>query len=186
MFLKNDKVEIKLKVERVENFQKSLYDNEKNIFLNPSEYNETDDCTKIVVMNVKMESKEYYILLYVGITTPLFEANIAVLDGYIITVVGDYIVYQIDVSTGSLILEKELDILNASEIYAIENGYIVVGELYIEGVDKDFNEKWYFTPIDVIPAYRKGYFTLENDRFKFYDLSKNFYEIDFNGKLIRD
>ena len=49
------------------------------------------------------------------------------------------------------------------------------------------NQIWRFSGKDIFaPARDKTTFTIENDSIKLYDFEDNFYELDFNGKLITE
>ena len=52
-------------------------------------------------------------------------------------------------------------------------------------LDFDFKVKWKFSARDIfVTLDNTKAFELCNDRIKLFDFEKNYYEIDFNGKLI--
>ena len=54
-------------------------------------------------------------------------------------------------------------------------------------LDFDFNVKWSFSGGDIfVSITNKKEFELTEDRIKLYDFNDRYYEIDFNGKLLRE
>ena len=114
--------------------------------------------------------------------------NIAILEDNILTILRDDVISQFDIITENLILNKELE-TEASNfgIFKISTGYIIHNELDIYMLDFDFNIKWSFSGGDIfVSITNKKEFELTEDRIKLYDFNDRYYEIDFNGKLLRE
>lgn len=113
-------------------------------------------------------------------------ADCAVLDGEVLTVLQNDAAVQIQVKDGSLLRYKQLDCFGCNYgIYKVEQGYLIYGEVEIIMLDFDFNKKWTFSGRDIFVSMSgKKAFELCGNSVKLYDFEGNFYEIDFNGRLI--
>ena len=105
-----------------------------------------------------------------------------------LTILQNDTILRIDASTGQLVCFKNIDTLGVNfSIYQVESGYIIYGEIEIIMLDFDFEVKWKFSARDIfVTLDNTKAFELCNDRIKLLDFEKNYYEIDFNGKLICD
>ena len=66
-------------------------------------------------------------------------------------------------------------------------GYLVYGESVIATYDSELNQIWNFSGKDIFATISdKTAFTIENDSIKLYDFEDNFYELDYNGNVIRE
>ena len=72
-------------------------------------------------------------------------------------------------------------------IYQIQTGYIIHGEIEILKLTFDFEIEWSFSARDIFATLDgKPAFELCDNCIKLYDFENNYYEIDLNGKLIRE
>ena len=110
----------------------------------------------------------------------LEDDNLAVLQ-------NDYIT-QIDLKTVQIIAGYELDVFGtAFSIYRMSDGYLIYGEIEIIKLDNEFNTVWKFSGRDIfVSTTDKNAFELTDHSIKLYDFEDNFYEIDFDGKLINE
>ena len=61
-----------------------------------------------------------------------------------------------------------------------------VAETEITMVDRDFNKKWSFSGKGIFASFSgKHFLEISNNSICLYDFEKNYYEIDFNGNLLR-
>ena len=116
----------------------------------------------------------------------IYDADCAVLEGTVLTILQNGSVSQLDVNNGSMIRFKEFDSFGCNfGIYRVKSGYIIYGEIEITMLDLDLDKKWSFSGRDIfVSVSGKESFKLCEDSIQLYDFEDNFYEIDFMGKLI--
>ena len=69
----------------------------------------------------------------------------------------------------------------------MSDGYLIYGEIEIIKLDNEFNTLWKFSGRDIfVSTTGKNAFELTDHSIKLYDFNDNFYEIDFDGKLINE
>lgn len=117
-----------------------------------------------------------------------YDANCAILEEEVLTVLQNHTVVQIDVNNGAVLLFKEFDCFGCNYgIYKVKNGYVIYGEIQITMLDFDFNKKWSFMGKNVFKSRTgKKPFELCGNFIRLYDFDDNFYEIDFMGNLITE
>ena len=110
------------------------------------------------------------------------------LEGEILTVLKYTRVFQFQVSDGELINVQTLEVEDCPfGLYSVPDGYIVHGELEIAMYDKHFRLKWRFGGRDIFASSTdKQVFRMLEDRICLFDFWDNYYEIDYNGKLLVD
>ena len=116
------------------------------------------------------------------------DIDCAILEDNILTVLQNDYISQIDLETVQIIAGYELDVLGTTfSIYRISDGYLIYGEIEIIKFDNEFNVAWKFSGRDIFVSITdKNAFELTDRSIKLYDFEDNFYEIDFNGNLIRE
>ena len=116
-----------------------------------------------------------------------YDHNCAILDDETLTVLQDKTITQFRITDGSIIRHIELDCFGCNfSIYKIENGYVLHGEIEITMLDLDFIKKWSFSGKDIFASVSgKQPFEIRDDFICLYDFEDNYYEIDFNGNLLR-
>ncbi len=144
-----------------------------------------DYLTKVFSITIDLFYQQFTIAL-IGSCYSI-ESNCAVLEKDALTVLQDQTITQINVLDGSVIACKELDCTGCNfEIYRLQRGYLIYGELEITMLDFELNIVWEFGEADIFVAVTgKTAFELCDESIKLYDFNDNFYEIDFNGELIR-
>ena len=102
------------------------------------------------------------------------------------TILQNNTITQFNIEYGSLILHKRFDCFGCNYgIYKIRGGYIIYGEVEIIKLDLDFNKKWSFSGSDIFVSYSgKNAFEICDKKIKLFDWEDNYYEIDFDGKLM--
>ena len=117
-----------------------------------------------------------------------YEEDCAILDDEILTILQNDTITQLNVIDGSVLLFKKFDCFGCNMgIYRVPQGYLIYGEIEITMLDFEFNKKWQFSGKDIFVSISgKTAFQLCEKSVKLYDFEDNFYEIDFNGQLIRE
>ena len=90
--------------------------------------------------------------------------------------------------TVRIISGYKLDVFGTTfSIYRMSDGYLIYGEIEIIKLDNEFNTLWKFSGRDIfVSTTGKNAFELTDHSIKLYDFNDNFYEIDFDGKLINE
>ena len=153
--------------------------------LNPNNFSGNEEY-KTFSICVDLFTREYTIALVGDYNS--FDYDCAFLDGYILTVMQNNTISQIDVRNANLLLFKKYECFGcAFAIFRIQNGYIVYGEIEIIRLNENFEKLWSFSGRDIfVSISNKKPFELCEDRIKLYDFEDNYYELNFDGKLIVD
>ena len=132
------------------------------------------------VQEIEVEDVEHIV------EQPSIEGRIAVLENDVLTLLQNERFLQINLSDGCIINEKPFEILGGVfEIRKIEKDYMVYGEIEIARFDKLFNKLWSFSGKDIfVSNSNKKAFEISDNRIKLYDFEGNYYEIDFDGKVL--
>ena len=74
------------------------------------------------------------------------------------------------------------------EVYPYKEDYILYGELEIYRISSDLNMKWEFSGGDIFVRQQvnESAFEMKENKICLYDFYDNYYEIDYNGKIIVD
>ena len=182
MKIKNELCEINISTENDFSFgdpKNSRYD----VILNPDNYN-NEDTVKLFVFDVDFWSKKKVIGLVAFVVEP--EKNIAVLKGDVLTLLQNEKFLQIDLSSESIINIQHIDVWGSVfELIQFEEDYIVYGEVEIARFDDSLNKLWSFSGKDIFVSNSdKKSFEISGDRIKLYDFEGNYYEIDFDGRVL--
>ena len=112
----------------------------------------------------------------------------AILEGNILTVLQNDRITQIDLGTVQMIANHELDIFGTTfSIHRLLDGYLIYGEIEIIRLDDAFQAVWKFSGKDIfVSVTGKQSFELTDETIKLYDFEDNFYELDYNGNVIRE
>ena len=115
-----------------------------------------------------------------------YSPQCALLEEEILTVLLNNYVAQIDLDAIKIVGGYPIDIVGTSfAIYRLTDGYLIYGEIEILKLDNDFNVLWRFSGKDIFVSISgKSTFELTDHSIKLYDFEDNFYELDFDGKLI--
>ena len=112
----------------------------------------------------------------------------AILEGDILTVLQNDRITQIDLETVRMIANHEPDIFGTTfSIHRLPDGYLIYGEIEIIRLDDAFQAVWNFSGKDIfVSVTGKQPFDLTDETIKLYDFEDNFYELDYNGNLLRE
>lgn len=154
-----------------------------DVTLNPRNY-QRNDYTNTLSIHVDLCSREYQIAL-IG-PYPSWDSDCAVLENDILTVLQNDMITQINISNASIIHNVMLDCFGCNfAIYKIHKGYVIYGECEITMLDFYLKKQWSFSGKDIFAsASGKEPFILHKNSICLYDFEDNYYEIDFDGKLI--
>lgn len=182
MILENNNCSIDIKID--ETFTIDSADNRHyDIIHNPCHYKHSD-LAKTLAIHVDLFSKEYSIALVGSFYT--YDSDCAVLENDTLTVLQNDTITIINIIDGSIIKHITFDCFGCNYgIYKVKKGYIIYGEIEITMLDFDFVKKWAFSGKDIfVSLSSKKPFELREDSICLYDFEDNYYEIDFDGKIV--
>lgn len=183
MVLENYVANVKIEVDEtytIDSVDNRYYD----ITLNPFGYKRGDH-VKTLAVSVDLFTKNYSIAL-IGCYS-LRESECAILEDNLLTVLMDYQVVQIDLTSGAVVCDKALNTMGFNyAIYKVDRGYLLHGDVQITMLDTNFQEKWTFAGEDIFSSVTgKNSFEMKKDRICLYDFCDNYYELDYDGNRIK-
>ncbi len=183
MILENEKCHIKIEIDEtytVDSTDNRYYD----VILNPCNYKH-GDLSRTLSIHIDLFSKEFCIALISSYYVS--DSDCAILDNDVLTVLQDQAITQISITNGSVIRHIKLDCFGCNfAIYKVEEGYIIYGEIEITMLDLNFVKKWAFSGKDIFASVSgKLPFEIKEKSICLHDFENNYYEIDFDGNLIR-
>ncbi|MDE6580414.1 MAG: hypothetical protein K2K41_07765 [Ruminiclostridium sp.] len=185
MVLSNDLCTVNVSID--EQFTVNSADNKHyDKIYNLNNYRKSDHY-KTTSINIDLSPKK----LSIALVGDYFSSDMdcALLDNEILSVLQNRYITHIRVTDGSVVGQTDLQ-ESASinyAIYKVPKGYILYGEIDIVGLSNDFKRKWTFSGRDIWASVTgKNPFEICEDRIKLYDFCDNYYEIDFDGRIIRD
>lgn len=183
MVLENKKCKINITTDEtyiINSEENDYYD----VILNLDNYGR-NDLYKVLSVSVDLFDKEYKMALVGSCLS--YDIDCALLDDIVLTVLQNDMITQINVINGKVISHKELDCFGCNfGIYKVDTGYIIHGEIEITKWDFNFNKIWSFSGRDIFASVTgKQSMTLLKDRICLYDFYDDYYEIDYDGKLIK-
>ena len=113
-------------------------------------------------------------------------SDCAVLENTVLTLLQEDRIFQIQVTDGTLLLQRNFECFGgATGLYRIPGGYIVQGELEILMLDEQFCKKWSFYGAHVVmESLFLASLEITENSIQIYDDLNNYYELDFEGNLI--
>lgn len=183
MVLENAKCCIEIKVD--ETYTVDSADNRHyDVVLNPCNFKRNDLSTTFSI-RVNLFESEFCIALIGPFHS--YDDQCAILDDETLTVLQHNTITQIRITDGAIIRHTEFDCFGCTnEIYKVKNGYIVYGEIEITMLGHDFIKKWSFSGKDIFASVtNKQPFEIRNNTICLYDFEDNYYELDFDGNLLR-
>ncbi len=143
-----------------------------------------NDFINVISIKIKSNEKEINIALVGGLYSNIDQC--AILNDKNLIVLQNKIISQIDITTGELLRSKNIETFGSNfSIHPIEKGYIIHGEIDILRLTFDFEIEWSFAGRDIFATLDdKPAFELCDNSIKLYDFENNYYEINFDGKLI--
>lgn len=162
-----------------DNLKTGVYDQ----ILNPENYT-INDFAKIFSVYIKHMDCDITLAIIGSHMSEL--SDCALLEGDSLTLMMNEQFFRINTLSGTLIAYKSLDILGANfAIFKAERGYVVHGEVEVLFLNDNFEKTASFSGRDIFVSISgKKPFTLTKDTVQLYDFDDNYYEIDFDGKLV--
>lgn len=183
MYLKNETYIVNITIDTT--YTPDSADNKPyDIIFNPANM-KRNDYTKTFCIKVETyeQTKEFALIgeYY------CYDDGCAVLEGDILTVLQNKMITQIDLSSDRIVFHKVLELIGCSfAIYRKSDFYIVYGELEIVRLNESFEKVWDFSGADIFVTQNGAYpFEFLDDRIKLNDWIGNYYEVDFDGNLIK-
>ncbi len=146
---------------------------------------EDEDFCRTKVVEISDGIKTRRIAMVVPYYTP--EDFAVKADNRVFLMLNEILCY-FDPEKGEIVEKKEIPMEPMYGAYAFENDFILHGELTIFRVDRNLEIKWKFSAKDIFvrcgsdePA-----FIMKEDRICLYDFEENYYEIDYDGKVIKE
>lgn len=183
MYLFNDKWEVDISEV---NYNPDSADNT----VRPDVYVEIcDDYSKTLLLNIKdiTHTIEKRIILEVSFYTPSDEFAF-IEDNSLFLFLND-IVCEYDIQTGEMINKKSMDFTGTLfSVYRYQQDFIMYCEMDIIRMTRNLDVVWDFGARDIFVRYQgeEPAFEMMPDRIRLYDFSDNYYEIDYDGKVIKD
>ena len=184
MLLNNQTYEIEIAID--ETYTLNSTDNKHYDYVyNPNKLGD-NDFINVFSIKIKSKTKDTRIALIGGLYSNIEKS--AILNENTLIVLQNEMISQIDITTGELLDSKNIETFGSNfAIYQIQTGYIIYGEIEILKLTFDFEIEWSFSARDIFATLDgKSAFQLCDNCIKLYDFENNYYEIDFNGKLIRE
>lgn len=183
MVLRNELYIVNITVDTTYTFQ-SADNRPYDLELNPENYTHSG-FYKTLSIHIDSFSDEIDIALIGSFYS--YDTDCAVLEGDILTVMQNNFISQIDLKNVRLLLHKKFDCFGcAYGLFRVPKGFIVFGELEIVGLDLNFDRVWGFSDKDIFVSQSlKKPFEIGEASIKLYDWEDNYYELDFDGHLIR-
>ena len=101
----------------------------------------------------------------------------------------DDTVCEFDIQTGKVVKQKLLDLDGTLfSVHRYQQDFIMYCEMDIIRMTRNLDVVWDFGARDIFVRYQgeEPAFEMMQDRIRLYDFSDNYYEIDYDGKVIKD
>ena len=183
MILENQMCHIEIKKD--ETYTVDSADNHHyDIILNPDHY-----CHSDVSSTFSIYIDLFSNVIQIALIGPYYsyDSDCAILENETLTVLQDDTITQINVRDGSIIRHIRFECFGCNfAIYKVRSGYIIYGEIEITMLGFDFIKKWSFSGKDIFASISgKNPFKLCENSICLYDFEDNYYEIDFEGHIIK-
>lgn len=183
MILENDKCCVEITIDesyKLDSADNSYYD----AVFNPHNYSKDYMATTFSV-HIKLADREFSIALIGHCLSHIRDSIL--LEDEILTVLQGNIVTQIRVTDGTIVRCTDIDGWGCTfAIYRVPKGYVVYGEMEITMLDLDLNKLWERLGADIfVSITREQSFEIRDNLICVYDFGDRYYEIDFDGKLVR-
>ena len=161
--------------------------------------NSTDNINMYEVLLNPVDHNECYSCFHINAVFENKTCDFGLIGSKLVSIEADNVILEKDtliINTSNEIIKIDLynkEVLNYIKvedyIYSINkingNLFIAYAEQSIRMFDYDLNEKWIFMGKDAfISISGKNPFEICEDKIKLYDISDNYYELDFSGKQI--
>lgn len=182
MILENEKCHIEIRIDKT--YTVGSADNRHyDVTLNPG-HHQRNDMPRTLSIHIDLFSRDFHIALIGPFHS--YDSDCAILDDEILTVLQGNMITQIKITDASIVRNIMLDCFGCNfAIYKVNRGYIIYGEIEITMLDFEFKKKWSFSGKDIFVSISdKEPFAIREKTICLCDFENNYYEIDFDGKLI--
>lgn len=183
MYLCNDKWEIE--IDEI-NYDPESADN----FVRPNAYVVIcDDYSKTICVSIAdaTHTTEKKIILKVSYFTP--RDDYAFIEENSLFLFLNDTVCEFDAQTGEMKNKKSVNMMGTLfSVYRYQQDFVLYCEMDIIRMTQDLDVVWDFGARDIFVRYHgeEPAFEMMPDRIRLYDFSDNYYEIDYDGNVIRD
>ena len=117
-----------------------------------------------------------------------YDFDCAVLNDDILTVLQNQNLTSISLTDFTILKSVKLPENGTNYgIYRCKHGYLIYGEIQITMLDREFNVQWDFIGRDIFVTQNSNKpFAFNDKKIMLYDWENNYYELDYNGNLIRN
>lgn len=146
---------------------------------------ETSNFNRCIELEISHNDTINTVLLIAPYHTSVDACAVVSADGLFLML--DKTVCIFDIETLEITKTNELDSLGTMfEVHPYDDDFILYGEMEIYRIDSDLNVVWQFSARDIFVRYQgvEHAFLMKKDRICLYDFLDNYYEIDYDGKLI--
>lgn len=147
---------------------------------------EESDFNKTIEFEIEQNGEVRTVLMVVPYYTPLNSFTAHHKSGLLLMLNDVLCVFEPE--TMSIIKQISIEPLGTMfEVHPFEDDYILYGEMEIYRISEDLAVKWEFSGRDIFVRYQgaEPAFLMKNDRICLYDFEDNYYEIDYDGRLIK-
>ena len=116
------------------------------------------------------------------------DIDCAVLENEILSVLMNNVIIRINVLNGELVQRINTDLYGCGfGFYRARDGYVIYGQIEIMMLDDELKKKWSFSGDDIFVSITgKNPFQMFEDHISLYDFNDHYYEIDYDGILIKE
>ena len=145
------------------------------------------EAAKCLSLQIEKDGEVTSVIFIAPYCASVYDIIIPREDGLILTLGSEICLFDIE----KLEVIKSVDLHKSGwvgECVPYQDDFIVHGELYIFRISKDLEIVWEFGARDIWVRYQgeEPAFEIKEDRICLYDFMDNYYELDFDGKLIKE
>lgn len=148
---------------------------------------ENSDFNKALSFDVEHWGNHKMILILAPFFTPIDSFVVPHTDGLFLMLNDVLCIFN--PSTLEIDRQSKIDSLGTMfEVHQFEEDYILYGELEIYRISSALSVQWKFSGRDIFVRYsgNEPAFIMKEDRICLYDFEDNYYEIDYDGKIISE
>lgn len=146
--------------------------------LNPDNYHR-NDFSKTLSITINIFGETFNTALIGSFYS--YDVDCAVIDEELLTIMQNDTITQLNVLSGTMVFHKCFECFGCNfGLYKVKFGYIVHGEIEILMLNENFEVEWKFSGNDIFVSIE-----LCHNVIKLYDYNDKYYEIDYNGNLIK-
>ena len=139
----------------------------------------------MISIEIKNPIRDFNVLVVSD--TSAYDEDCALLNSNTLSVLQGWTIYHIDVTSCILLGTTEIESLCPNyNLFRVQDGYIVFGEIDVTMLDSNFNFMWTFAGNDVFCPMDNELKPIEicNDRIKLFDFKGDYYELNYRGVLL--